>query len=189
MFEIKNVMTKNVISVKKHTPISEAIGIMVEKKVTGLPVVDDKMKLVGIITEKDVLMLLYNFGDRPGSVEDFMTRVFKKMLIFAKRLKTAFVFHVLFQQLNFSFGLSKLVRQKWRISEETLVVEYAPDDICSADNSNEFLLGACNYWDSAKMIFKKTFTNVTQAVFQIETGYVPCHKVLNTTRPISEIVQ
>lgn len=74
MFEIKNVMTKNVVSVKKYTPINEAIGIMVEKKVTGLPVVDDKMKLVGIITEKDVLMLLYNFGDRPGSVEDFMTR-------------------------------------------------------------------------------------------------------------------
>ena len=47
---------------------------MIEKKVTGLPVVDDKMKLVGLITEKDVLMLLYNFGDRPGRIEDFMTR-------------------------------------------------------------------------------------------------------------------
>lgn len=74
MFEVKNVMTKNVIFVKKYTPISEAIGIMVEKKITGLPVVDDKMRLVGIITEKDVLMLLYNFGERPGRVEDFMTK-------------------------------------------------------------------------------------------------------------------
>lgn len=74
MFEIKNVMTKDVIYVRKYTPIKEAIGIMVDKKITGLPVVNDKMKLLGIITEKDVLMLLYNFGERPGKVEDFMTK-------------------------------------------------------------------------------------------------------------------
>ncbi len=73
MFEIKNVMTKDVISVKRYTPIREAIGIMVRKEITGLPVVDDKMRLVGIITEKDVLMLLQNFGKRPGITEDFMT--------------------------------------------------------------------------------------------------------------------
>ena len=74
MFEIQNVMTKEVAFVKERTPIKEAIGIMVDKKITGLPVVDDKMSLVGIITEKDVLMLLYNLGERPGSVEDLMTR-------------------------------------------------------------------------------------------------------------------
>ena len=74
MFEIKNIMTKDVISVKKDTPIREAIEIMVEKEITGLPVVDNKMNLIGVITEKDVLMLLYNFGERLGVTEDFMTR-------------------------------------------------------------------------------------------------------------------
>ena len=73
MFEIKNVMTKDVIFVKKYTPITEAIRIMVEKNITGLPVVDDKERLVGIITEKDVMMLLYNFGERSGRTEEFMT--------------------------------------------------------------------------------------------------------------------
>ncbi|MHC4475272.1 MAG: CBS domain-containing protein [Planctomycetota bacterium] len=73
MFEIKNVMTKAVVTVTKHTLIGEAIKIMVEKDITGLPVVDDNMKLVGMVTEKDVLMLLYGIGDRPGMVEDFMT--------------------------------------------------------------------------------------------------------------------
>lgn len=73
MFEIKNIMTKDVISVRKDTPIKEAIGLMVDKKITGLPVVNGKNRLIGIITEKDVMILLYNFGHRPGVIEDFMT--------------------------------------------------------------------------------------------------------------------
>ena len=74
MFEVENVMTKEVAFVKEDTTIREAIGIMVDKKITGLPVVDDKMRLTGIITEKDVLMLLFNLGERPGRVEYLMTR-------------------------------------------------------------------------------------------------------------------
>jgi CBS domain-containing protein len=73
MFEIKNVMTTDVVAVRRQTPIGEAIKIMVEKQITGLPVVNDNMRLVGMITEKDVLTLLYSIGDRPGRVEDFMT--------------------------------------------------------------------------------------------------------------------
>ena len=74
MFQIENIMTKDVITVKKETPIQETIKIMVENNITGLPVVDDQMQLVGIISEKDVMMLLYDVGSRTGKVEDFMTR-------------------------------------------------------------------------------------------------------------------
>lgn len=74
MFEAKNVMTKNVISVKKQTGIYEAMRTMVENNVAGLPVVDDNMGLAGVITEKDVLKLLYAVEDRPGCVEEFMSK-------------------------------------------------------------------------------------------------------------------
>ena len=74
MFEIENIMTKNVITIEANAPIREAINIMIEKDITGLPVVDDKMTLVGIVSEKDVLRLLCNIGDRPGKVEEFMTK-------------------------------------------------------------------------------------------------------------------
>ena len=40
---------------------------------TGLPVVNDDMSIIGIVTEKDVLALLYNIEDRMRKVEDFMT--------------------------------------------------------------------------------------------------------------------
>ena len=74
MFTIENIMTKDVITVKKDTSIQETIRIMIENNITGLPVVDDHMQLVGIISEKDIMILLYNVGSRTGKVEDFMTR-------------------------------------------------------------------------------------------------------------------
>ena len=74
MFKAKTVMTTDVISVKKQTEIYEAIRTMVENNITGLPVVNDDMSLAGVISEKDVLSLLYNIQDKPGKVEDLMTK-------------------------------------------------------------------------------------------------------------------
>ena len=74
MFKAKDIMKGDVITVKEQTPIYEAIRILVEGNVTGLPVVNDEMNIVGIMTEKDVLALLYNIEDRMGKVEDFMTK-------------------------------------------------------------------------------------------------------------------
>ncbi len=74
MFKIEDIMTKDVITVNKETTIQEAIRIIVENNITGLPVVDKKMQLVGIISEKDVMILMCNVGSRGGKVEDFMTR-------------------------------------------------------------------------------------------------------------------
>ena len=73
IFKAKTIMTTNVASVKRQTQIYEAIRILVEKNITGLPVVNDDMTLAGIISEKDVLRLLYDIEDKPGNVEDFMT--------------------------------------------------------------------------------------------------------------------
>ena len=74
MFEAKIIMETHLITVKRQTPVYEAIRTMVENNVTGLPVVDDDMILRGIITEKDVLSLLYNIEDTADKVEDFMTK-------------------------------------------------------------------------------------------------------------------
>ncbi|MDK1030336.1 MAG: CBS domain-containing protein, partial [Anaerolineae bacterium] len=56
------------------------LKILVDNNITGLPVVDDDMTLLGIITEKDVLRLLYDNQDEFGIVEDFMT---EKVISFA----------------------------------------------------------------------------------------------------------
>jgi len=53
--KVSEVMTKNVITVAPEATIEEAAQIMIDKKVGGLPVVKEKNKLVGLITETDVL--------------------------------------------------------------------------------------------------------------------------------------
>jgi acetoin utilization protein AcuB len=48
-------MTKRPITTTPDTPIDEALKLMRESKVRRLPVLDKKGKLVGIVTEKDLL--------------------------------------------------------------------------------------------------------------------------------------
>ena len=75
MLKVKDVMTKNVVSVKKDIPIYEAMEIMRKNDITGMPVIEDDTTLVGVITEKDVLRLFYaNEEEKNETVGFFMTR-------------------------------------------------------------------------------------------------------------------
>lgn len=49
------IMTKDVISVTPHTTIEEAAKIMLRTHISGLPVIDDAGRLVGIVSESDFL--------------------------------------------------------------------------------------------------------------------------------------
>jgi CBS domain-containing protein len=75
MLKVKDIMTQEVISVKKETPIYQAMELMRKKDITGVPVLEDDMTLVGILTEKDVIRLFYADEDEKNkTVKDFMTR-------------------------------------------------------------------------------------------------------------------
>ena len=49
----KDVMTTNVVSVQSGTSITQAVRLMLQKRISGLPVVDDAGQLVGVVTEGD----------------------------------------------------------------------------------------------------------------------------------------
>lgn len=68
-----DIMKCGLLTVTRQTPIYEAMGILATMNVTGLPVVDDNMNLVGIISEKDMLRLLKDPHAKTGKTEDFMT--------------------------------------------------------------------------------------------------------------------
>ena len=75
MLKVEDVMTRDVISVKQDTPIYEAMALMRKHDITGMPVIDDDMTLVGVITEKDVLRLFCgDEDDENKTVGFFMTR-------------------------------------------------------------------------------------------------------------------
>ena len=74
MFAAKDLMTKDVITVTPETKIGEAIEIMLRQRVSGLPVVDDEMNLAGILSETDVVGLIYDRGSlETKQVRHFMT--------------------------------------------------------------------------------------------------------------------
>lgn len=52
---VGEVMTREPILVQPQTSLEEAIKILAEKRIGGLPVVDDSGKLVGIISESDLM--------------------------------------------------------------------------------------------------------------------------------------
>jgi CBS-domain-containing membrane protein len=52
---VKDVMTADVICIKKDADIHEAARILSENRISGLPVVDEEKYLIGIVTEADIL--------------------------------------------------------------------------------------------------------------------------------------
>lgn len=50
-----DLMTRNVVTVGRRTPVGEAIRLMLDNHVSGLPVLDDGGKVAGILTEGDLL--------------------------------------------------------------------------------------------------------------------------------------
>jgi CBS domain-containing protein len=50
-----DVMTRNILSVRPDAAIGEAIKLMLDNRISGLPVIDEAGRLVGILTEGDLL--------------------------------------------------------------------------------------------------------------------------------------
>jgi CBS domain-containing protein len=73
-------MNTSVVTIGQNEDICEAMRMMALNNITGLPVVDEDGTLVGIITEKDILVLLCNRLEEAGAdgevgkVGQFMTR-------------------------------------------------------------------------------------------------------------------
>lgn len=73
MIRAKAIMTTNPVTVKKETPIYEAVQTLMKNNISSLPVITDGMTLVGIISQRDLLEAMYN-EDKADKVEDLMTK-------------------------------------------------------------------------------------------------------------------
>ena len=52
--KVSDIMTHNVVTINQDVPVEDAANIMVSRKIGGLPVVDDKGVITGVITETDI---------------------------------------------------------------------------------------------------------------------------------------
>ncbi len=82
--KIKDIMTQNVVFVRPDETVEFAAILMLENKISALPVLNDKDDLVGIVTQTDIFKVLihivgiytagiqfaFSLEDRPGSIKE-----------------------------------------------------------------------------------------------------------------------
>lgn len=72
--KVKDVMTKNVVTIKADIPLKDAIRILVGKGISGVPVVDDSGKVTGILSEKDIMNYMFSGNLSTAVVSEAMTK-------------------------------------------------------------------------------------------------------------------
>jgi len=71
----RDVMSRRVVSVRPDTSLERVRHVLTENRFSALPVVDDRFRLVGIVTTFDLLRAdTSSSGDPGGTVADVMTR-------------------------------------------------------------------------------------------------------------------
>ena len=71
----RDIMTTDVATVTPTCTLYDAVELMLEKRVSGLPVLDDQRRLVGISSEFALLVLTYDKSASDDSVAKHMTRL------------------------------------------------------------------------------------------------------------------
>jgi tRNA nucleotidyltransferase (CCA-adding enzyme) len=70
---VREVMTPGLLTTRPHASVLEAMRIIVEYGITGLPVVDENLDLAGMISEKDLLELFHDPHIQSRQVGDLMS--------------------------------------------------------------------------------------------------------------------
>ena len=55
MLKAKDIMTKDVITVKPESTVETLARLLMDNKISGVPVVDEEKKIIGIVTENDLI--------------------------------------------------------------------------------------------------------------------------------------
>jgi CBS domain-containing protein len=56
VMKVCDLMTKDVVSVRAGTSLREAASLLAEKRISGMPVVNEKNEVIGVLSEADVLV-------------------------------------------------------------------------------------------------------------------------------------
>lgn len=70
---IKDLMTTDVLTVRVTTQLKDAARLLAEHRISGLPVVDDDGRVLGVLSEGDILYKETGMKDRPGFFERLLS--------------------------------------------------------------------------------------------------------------------
>ena len=73
---VSDIMATRLITFSQETSINEAIHVLLEKRLSGAPVVDDANNLIGVLSKKDCLRIVLNMTYHQhwgGTVGEYMS--------------------------------------------------------------------------------------------------------------------
>lgn len=73
MLTASAIMNENVVTINQNALIQEAIDILLNQQISGLPVIDDEGQLVGVVTEFALLAIAYDRNVTQDTVAQHMT--------------------------------------------------------------------------------------------------------------------
>ena len=73
MLKAKDVMSKEIITISPGATLADAVELLLAKEISGMPVVDNSEKMIGIISEKDILNFAFSGNLRVTRVKEAMT--------------------------------------------------------------------------------------------------------------------
>ena len=73
MLTAGDIMTEDLVTIRPTCTIREAIELLLSKRISGLPVVDDRGRLVGIVSEFALLAVAYDESILDESIAQHMT--------------------------------------------------------------------------------------------------------------------
>lgn len=79
---VADVMATDLVTFRPDTRLFEAIRVLLDRRISGAPVVDDDYNLIGILSRKDCLKIAFVAGyhaDWDGWVRDFMVTEVKTL--------------------------------------------------------------------------------------------------------------
>jgi len=74
---VRDFMVTKPVVFTRETDLLDAVRVLVDRHISGAPVVDERGNLVGVLTERDFLkaaLVAGYHGERGGCVGDYMTR-------------------------------------------------------------------------------------------------------------------
>lgn len=76
-FKVKDYMAANLVTFTPEMAVLDAIQVLVQKRISGGPVVDQYGNLIGVLSQKDCVGVALNamyYGDAAGEVSEYMSR-------------------------------------------------------------------------------------------------------------------
>jgi len=81
----KDVMSTELLCIREGTTIGEALKMLMDHRITGMPVVDKEGKMVGVVSEYDIIAQL---SPHLTSKNDMKSELFRAPVKFSRKVKS-----------------------------------------------------------------------------------------------------